>query len=316
MQVSFVIPLFNNLTLTRACVASLQATLPAGLAHEIILVDDGSTDGTRAWLATLTAPFRVVLNERNLGYAAANNRAVALATGKYLALLNNDLVLLPRWFDRLLRAHRSLGDRAGLVGNVQRDARTGAIDHTGIIINRAGKPEHDRVWPPSWSRLFSSVRRVPAVTGACVLLERALWQQLGGFDEAYINGGEDIDLCFKAQAAGRVNAVALHSVVRHHISSSPGRKRHDEKNSYLLALRWRREFVASADLAFRSWCRDYHEQNLLDPREGDQRLARDAWFYAHGLRRTPPPEAVADLEAALDREFARWAELFGPVTRS
>ncbi|MCX6955994.1 MAG: glycosyltransferase, partial [Verrucomicrobia bacterium] len=99
MQVSFIIPLFNNLALTRACVESLQATLPSGLAHEIILVDDGSSDGTRAWLATLAAPFRVVLNERNLGYAAANNRAAAVARGEFLALLNNDLVLLPSWFE-------------------------------------------------------------------------------------------------------------------------------------------------------------------------------------------------------------------------
>ena len=133
MQVSFIIPLFNNLALTRACVASLQATLPAGLTHEIILVDDGSTDDTRSWLATLGPPFRVVLNDRNLGYAAANNRAIAIARGDVLALLNNDLVLLPRWLEPMLGAHRSLADRAGLIGNIQLDAGTGAIDHTGII---------------------------------------------------------------------------------------------------------------------------------------------------------------------------------------
>ena len=78
--------LLNNLALTRACVESLQATLPCGLAHEVILVDDGSTDGTRAWLkslsssnglATLAPSVRVVLNEHNLGYAVANNRAAA-----------------------------------------------------------------------------------------------------------------------------------------------------------------------------------------------------------------------------------------------
>ena len=319
MQVSFVIPLLNNLALTRACVESLQATLPRGLAHEIILVDDGSTDGTRAWLqglsssnglATLAPPFRVVLNERNLGYAVANNRAVALARGKYLALLNNDLVLLPRWLDRVLSAHRSLGARAGLVGNVQRDFRTGAVDHTGIIINRAGKPEHDRTPPSRLARIFRPVRRVPAVTGACVLLERALWEKLGGFDEAYVNGGEDIDLCFRARAAGLVNAVALCSVVRHHISSSIGRKLHDERNSHLLARRWHREFVAAADLATRSWCRDYLEQIAPDPRLADRVLARRAWLYAHHLRRKPPPEAVADLEAALAREFARWEKMF------
>jgi GT2 family glycosyltransferase len=310
-QVSFVIPLFNNLALTRACVESLQATLPRGLAPEIILVDDGSTDGTRDWLKSLAPPFRVVLNERNLGYAVANNRAAALATGKYLALLNNDLVLLPRWLDHVLAAHRSLGAQAGLVGNIQRDFRTGAIDHTGIIINRSGKPEHDRTPPSLLTRIFRPVRRVPAVTGACVVLERALWEKLGGFDEAYVNGGEDIDLCFRARAAGHVNAVALRSVVRHHISSSIGRKLHDEENSYRLARRWRREFVAAADLATRAWCRDYLEKIGPDPRLADRVLARRAWFYARHLRATPPSEAVDDLEAALDREFARWKEMFG-----
>ena len=316
MQVSFVIPLFNNLALTRACVESLQATLPARLAHEIILVDDGSTDGTRAWLATLTTPFRVVRNDRNLGYAAANNRAAVLATGRYLALVNNDLVFLPGWLERLLAAHRSLGARAGLVGNIQLDFRTGVVDHTGIIINRAGKPEHDRTPPTRLARVFQPVRRVPAVTGACVVLERALWEKLGGFDEAFVNGGEDIDLCFRARATGRINAVALRSVVRHHISPSVGRKLHDEQNSYLLAQRWRREFVAAADGPMREWCRKYLESIAADPRLADRVLARRAWFYVRHLRGTPPPEALANLEAALDREFARWEEMFGAPTRS
>lgn len=316
MLVSFVIPLFNNLALTRTCVASLQATLPAGLPHEIILVDDGSTDGTRDWLATLAAPFRVVLNEHNAGYAVSNNRAVALARGDLLALLNNDLVLQAKWFERIVAAHRSLGARAGLVGNVQLDARTGVIDHTGIVINREGKPEHDRAMP-SWRECFlARIRRVPAVTGACMILERRLWQQLGGFDEAYVNGGEDIDLCFKARAAGRVNAVALRSVVRHRVSSSIGRKRHDEQNSYRLARRWRREFVAAADLALRAWCLEFAEKSALQPRDAERVFLRRAWLYANRLSSTPPPEAVAALEAAQDREFARWEQLFGRVTDS
>src|SRR5687767_66385 len=103
MKVSFIIPLYNCLPLTQAMLASLQATLPAGLAHEIIFVDDGSTDGTREWLATLTAPpFRVLLNERNLGYAIANNRAAAVARGEFLVLLNSDLVLQPGWLEPML----------------------------------------------------------------------------------------------------------------------------------------------------------------------------------------------------------------------
>ena len=66
MQVSFVIPLFNCLPLTQAMVASLQATVPADVEYEIILVDDSSTDGTRAWLATLGSPCRVEIGRAHV----------------------------------------------------------------------------------------------------------------------------------------------------------------------------------------------------------------------------------------------------------
>jgi GT2 family glycosyltransferase len=311
MHVSFIIPLYNCLELTRACVASLQATLPAALAHEIILIDDGSTDGTRDWLATLQSPFRVLLNERNLGYAATNNRAIAVARGEHVALLNNDLVLLPQWLEPMLTASHRLGSAAGLIGNIQLNARTGAVDHAGIIINRQGKPEHQRQPPSIRSRWLNPVRIVPAVTGACLLTTRQLWQQLGGFDEGFYNGGEDIDLCFRARAIGRVNAVALRSVVRHHVSASPGRKLRDEENSYRLVRRWHRQFVAAAPEATRHWCRDYLAAIFSEPRSADYSLARDAVLHAAHLRSTPPPQALLSLEAGLGREFARWKEMFG-----
>lgn len=320
MQVSFIIPLYNCLPLTQAMLASLRATLPAGLAHEIILVDDGSTDGTRDWLKSLSptrpaAPstessVRVILNDRNLGYAGANNRGAALARGEFLALLNNDLVLLPQWLEPMLAAHASLRGRAGLIGNVQLDAKTGVIDHAGIVVNLTGKPVHARALPPLLSRVLRPVRPVPAVTGACVLLSRALWQQLGGFDEAYVNGGEDIDLCFRARAAGRTNAVALRSLVRHHVSSSPGRKARDEQNSERLARRWREEFIAAADDGTRTWCRHYLAGALVVPESAEYRLALAACAFLAHVRRSPPPEAVAAVAAGLQGEFARWERMF------
>ncbi len=308
MQVSFIIPLYNCLPLTQAMLASLRATLPAGLTHEIIFVDDGSTDGTRAWLETLAGDpaIRVVLNERNLGYAAANNRGATLARGNILALLNNDLVLQPHWLERMIAAHRSLGPCAGLVGNVQLDAKTGAVDHAGLVVNLCGKPVHLRARPNFLSRLTRRVRRAPAVTGACVIVARSLWRQLGGFDEGYMNGGEDIDLCFRAMAAGHVNAVAVQSVVRHHVSASPGRKARDEQNSFRLARRWRRELVAAADDGYRTWCRDYLASLLPEPPSADWRRAVWALAFLAHLRDVPPPDAIAAVEAGLAREFAHW----------
>ncbi len=292
--------------------ASLRATLPAGLAHEIIFVDDGSTDGTRAWLASLAGDpaIRVVLNERNLGYAAANNRAAAIAGGRFLALLNNDLVLQPGWWEPLLAAHTSLHDRAGLVGNVQLNTRTGAVDHAGLVINLTGKPVHSRTRPSKISRVLFPVREAPAVTGSCVLIERTLWRQLGGFDEGYVNGGEDIDLCFRARAAGRINAVALRSVVRHHVSSSPGRKLRDEENSFRLARRWRTELIAAADDGTRTWCQDYLLRALAEPMSAEYPLALAACAFLGQVRRSPPAEAVAAVALGLNGEFARWQKMF------
>ena len=85
MRVSFLIPLYNCLPLTQAMLASLQSTLPAGLDHEIILIDDASTDGTRDWLRTLSSGsahphIRVLLNDRNLDFAAAPVSADAVGT--------------------------------------------------------------------------------------------------------------------------------------------------------------------------------------------------------------------------------------------
>ncbi|PTX97726.1 glycosyltransferase [Opitutus sp. ER46] len=312
LDLSCIVPLFNNLALSQAMVESLRATLPARLAHEIILIDDGSTDGTRAWLASLREPpFRMLLNERNLGFAATNNRAATEARGRNLVLLNNDLVLQPRWLEPMLAAQHSLGRRAGLVGNVQVDARTGAVDHAGIVFNLKAKPEHDRRAPSRWSRGFAPVRHVPAVTAACVLVDASLWRELGGFDTGYVNGGEDVDLCFRARAAGRLNAVALRSVVRHHVSASPGRKLRDEANSERLARRWGADFVACAT---RAWCREYLAARHAEPRARDATFVRRAWLHAVGLSRTPPPEAIASLNAALDLEFVRWRALLAQIS--
>lgn len=306
-EVSVVTPLFNCLRHTQAMVESLRATMPVGLSFEIVLVDDGSTDGTRDWLAGLGEPFRVLLNERNLGYGAATNRGAAIARGPVLALLNNDLVLRDGWIEPMLRALRSLGPRAGLVGNVQYDAAMESIDHTGIFINLKGKPEHHRQTPPFLLSLVRRVRPVAAVTGACVLVNRPTWLRLGGFDETYVNGCEDVDLCLRAREAGLANVVALRSCVLHHVSASPGRKQHDEANTQRLFLRWRRELAL---LGSRDWTQDYFRRVVRDPRDFPD--PREAWrmvFFMGRLREAPPQTSLAGMDLAIEAELARWRNL-------
>jgi len=314
MQVSFVIPLFNCLPLTRECLCSLQATLPAALDHEIIFIDDGSTDGTREWLASLGQPAtRVILNERNVGFGGACNRGAAAAAGDLLFFLNSDLVLLPGWFEPMQAAFAQFPD-AALVGNVQLAAATGAVDHTGIFINHLGKPAHDTAVPRA--ARASGYRSVPALTGACFAVRRRDWFDLGGFDEAFVNGGEDVDLCLRALAAGRRNYVALRSVVRHHISQSPGRKLRDEENSRRLAERWRQTLVP---LATADWCRHYLEtewNGAHDPEEFG--TAAHAWLHVAGWLPRAGTYAHHGVQRAIENELTRWRQVLdgapAPVT--
>ena len=311
MKVSFIIPLYNRLDLTQPCLASLQATIPRGLDHEILLVDDGSTDGTREWIQTLGTPFRVLLNERNLGYAATNNRGAAAATGDILALLNSDLVLTPRWLEPMLAILRSK-PAAGIVGNVQFRAATGELDHIGFDIGLTGKPHHDNsphsLWAPR------AVRATAAVTAACLLIPRDLFLQLRGFDEGFRNGGEDVDLCFRARALGRTCHVALHSRILHHVSASPGRKLRDEENSRRLAHRWRNECLRlNRRLSGLPWCHEYLQRHWDDPRDFDRLQILAIALFRLGLRTTPHPEVAERQAEAFQREIDHWDRALGPL---
>ncbi len=305
MKVSFIIPLYNCLPLTQAMLASLRGTLPPGLACEIIFVDDGSTDGTRAWLRDLPAPCRATLNDKNLGFAGACNRGAAAATGDLLFFLNNDLVLLPHWLEPMLAAFDRFPD-LGLVGNVQLNAATGAVDHAGIYFNHQGKPAH-RTDLPATTRWLGrpAWRAVDALTGACFGLRRAAWQKLGGFDEGFVNGAEDIDLALRASAAGLRHYVALRSVVRHHISSSAGRKLRDEQNTYRLVQRWAEPI---ATLAARDWSRQQVITHADQSGVFDYHQVQAALLHLLVLS-SPPPSVRTGVAAAMARELRRWREL-------
>ncbi len=237
MQVSIITPLCNRLDLTRACLESARRTLD-GWDYEWIFIDDGSADGTREFLRALAgedARVRVVCNDDRHGYAANNNHGARLARAPLLCLLNNDTVLLPGWLEPMARLARRLPDVA-CVGNVQREPVTGLVDHAGIYFDNDGEVRHvakDLPAPPREDYL-----EWPAVTAACCVVRRRVFLDLGGFDEAFHNGGEDVDFCLRARARGFRHFVANRSLIYHHISASPGRKRSEDDNRRLFRERW------------------------------------------------------------------------------
>lgn len=312
MEISFIIPLFNRLDLAQPCVASLRASIPAGLAYEIVLVDDGSTDGTREWLGTLGAPpFRVILHERNRGYAAAVNHAARVAQGRYLGLLNSDLLFRPGWLEPVLAPFTRRRD-VGIVGNLQYRVATGELDHAGLVIDLKGRPEHldhrrGRLLLP----MPYSARH--AVTGACCVLERSVFSEMGGLDEHFLNGGEDVDLCYRIRASGRTVLVANRSRVLHHVSASPGRKTHDEHNSRRLCHRWRDQLIEDGA---RFWPHAYLHEHWYEPRDYDHALLFAALTRVLGLVRRPSQHARALVARNIAQEEARWLAMFGPMKDS
>ncbi len=217
--------------------ASLQDSLPKGIDYEILLADDGSTDGTRLWLCSISDPkIKVVLNEGNLGYARTCNRAARMAGGELLCLLNNDVLLEPGWLEPMVALLMS-SSSVGLVGNVHVRTDDGSIDHAGVELGAEAQFHHRRSLPPV------SCHEVLAVSGACVLVRRADFQAVGGFDERFLNGGEDIDLCLRLRAAGKKIVLARDSHIRHHVGLSRGRQvtERDLRNSRLLFQKWREE---------------------------------------------------------------------------
>jgi len=302
MRLSIITPLYNRLELTREFVTALPGSLPPELVWECLLVDDGSTDGTREWLNDSQPPFRALLNDGNLGFARANNRGAREARGDILALLNNDLVLSPGWLPPLLASLRK--PRTGLVGNVQRRVSDGALDHAGIAVDASGKIAHVHALP----RFARGTREVFAVTAACCLVRRAAFLDLGGFDESFENGGEDVDLALRLRARDQRTVVCFDSVVRHHVSASRGpTSLRDERNSRQLYRRWRDALVREAALA---WTQEAMRPACL--RGGWEALRTAAVCLPSALGLTGQPPVVARMHAAhaLLREELRWRKLF------
>lgn len=237
--VSFVIPVFNNLAATQKMLSSLQASLPKGLSHEIIMSDDASTDGVAAWLQSIEHPnIRVLMSETNRGYAGNNNAAVALARGKVLGLLNSDVAFEAGWIEPMMAILDSATLNAGLVGNLQYRVADNSLDHAGVELTPNAQLHHIATAPPKGVKHVKTF----AVTGACMLLHKADFDAVGGFDESFVNGCEDIDLCFKLRAKGKGIYLAAESHIHHHVSLSRQRNTlQDLRNSRLLFSRWRKE---------------------------------------------------------------------------
>jgi GT2 family glycosyltransferase/glycosyltransferase involved in cell wall biosynthesis len=280
-DVSIVITTYNGWDLTRKCLASLVASAKSSaLSAEIIISDNCSTDDTpQAWLTFQNDkwPIRYRRNQENLGYLRNANAGAAEASGTFLCLMNNDVIVRQGWLDAMISVLRENED-VGLVGPKYVSAKGkvvecgGAIFSDGTAIHLGGGTRLD---DPE----FSYLNDVHYTSMACVVLRTALFRELGGYDERYIPAYyEDVDLCFRIADHGFRVVVDPQVRITHLFGGS--HKLQEtlqlmDKNRRVLQERWKDRLQrlhpppGTAPARLRSWPRGstivFHWSFLVNP---------------------------------------------------
>ena len=239
---SIVIPVFNKVEFTRKCLEAIWKKTKAEL-YELVVVDNGSTDGTKEYLKSLDGLIKVISNKGNRGFAIACNQGAKLATGELLLFLNNDAEPCSRWLEPLLKLIE--GDPCVAAVGSKLLFPEGTIQHAGVVIINDKKikdplvARHIYYRQPSDLPEANQIRAYQALTAACLLVRKNAFEDVRGFDERYWNGYEDIDLCFKLQEKGWKLVYSPESVLIHHESvSGPERFSKIPENISLLHQKW------------------------------------------------------------------------------
>jgi len=235
--VSVIIPVFNQIELTQECLESLWAHTPPGL-YELIVVDNGSTDGTTAFLRKMARSGRLQLiaNDANLGFARACNQGARAARGEFLLFLNNDTQVTPGWLEALLDTIRADGTIAAVGAKLLYP--DDSVQHAGVVFNQKGMVYHLYRQLHRDHPAVNKAREFQVLTAACLLVRAAVFHQVGLFDETFVNGYEDVDLCLRIRRAGYRLLYQPASVVYHWESQTPGRFDRERENSRHFREKW------------------------------------------------------------------------------
>ena len=221
-RVSIVIPVYNQAELTEKCLYAVAANTGENPDYEVVVVDNGSTDWTMYLMHAMEGDIQVISNDRNLGFARACNQGAEQAHGEFLLFLNNDTVAMEECWLRAMVALADSDSSVGVVGAKLLYPGTGKVQHAGLTM-RGDIPEHLYRGVDQNDHRVLEERDLDMVTGACLLIRRDLFHQLGGFDTQFINGVEDVDLCLRVRELGKRVVYCPDAVLEHHEGSTEGR---------------------------------------------------------------------------------------------
>jgi len=235
--VSIIVPTRNGLQFLKPMMDSIE--LFTDWPFELIIVDNNSDDGTKEFI--LNSKYKMagqyIRNEKNESFSKANNQGASIAKGKFLCLLNNDTLVTEGWLSAMMNVF-SEEKAVGCVGARLVFPGRGLIQHAGVIQSSDGTPDHiyfnkPMDYPPAMER-----KDYFAVTGACLLTPKSLYEELGGLDESYFYGWEDVDYCNRIKENGLRIIYEPKAMVYHYESRTEGRYSSEGHNFNLYFSRW------------------------------------------------------------------------------
>lgn len=251
-KVSIIIPTRDLSDILNACLESIftKSQYPN---YEVILIDNGSKEEATKqviadWKAKEPDRFHCYPLDIPFNYSKINNYAVSKAQGDYLLFLNNDTeVITPDWIEGMVEQAQRAG--IGAVGALLLYPDN-TIQHAGVILGLGGIAAHSHQYLPSTSPGYFghviSISNVSAVTAACLMCRREVFESVGGFDEELAWAYNDVDFCLKILAKGYRNIYLPHVVLYHHESKSRGYEDTPEKlerlakEAALVKSRWQK----------------------------------------------------------------------------
>jgi N-acetylglucosaminyl-diphospho-decaprenol L-rhamnosyltransferase len=237
-ELSIIFVNWNSADYLRACLQSIYLQTQ-GVDFEVIVVDNASPKDGVDQLKQEFPQIQLIKSKENLGFARANNAGFKQSSGKYILFLNPDTEVLGRAIPKMLERLRSLPG-AGVVGckllNSDASVQTSCIQRFPTILNQMLDIEALRLrWPAHrlWriDALFSlgeEPREVDVISGACLMIQREVFEAAGLFSEDYFMYAEDADLCFKVHRKGFKNYFVGGASVVHHGGGSSKQNSNDQ----------------------------------------------------------------------------------------
>jgi GT2 family glycosyltransferase len=237
--VSIVIPTKDKVDLLRNCIESIRSKSTYG-NYEIIVVDNNSQErATHDYFRELGDHATVLPYPERFNWSAINNFAARHARGEYLLFMNNDMeVVEPAWIEAMLQHAQRPG--VGAVG-AKLLFPDDSIQHAGVLVGVCGTANHAfRRLPATHLGYFGFAqvtRNCAAVTGACMMVKRSVFEAIQGFDEALRVAFNDVDFCLRLGAAGYRVVYAPHATL-YHFESATRRAEHPLEDENLMRERW------------------------------------------------------------------------------